>query len=333
MRRASLGLALLMTLPASTLLMPAALASNCNGTSTGLVPLNDLDTGSWLGHQGGLYPGGANARPAAHTDLGLALTQLVTPRDLAGAPDPVLGKVVVLSIGMSNTRNDWSSFMALAQSDPLRNPKVQVVMGAIGGMDAERIRSPASDYWVQVDTMLLAAQASPLQVQMVWLYEAIAGPSGPADAHALRLANDLQAIVQDLKVHFPNLWHVFLGSREYAGYASSTLNPEPYAYASAFSVKWLVERQLGSPVPFATTADPADGVVMPWLSWGPYYWADGLVPRSDGLTWLCSDFNSDGTHPNAAGSLKVAQQLLGFVHTDPVASVLYEQAGAFPGPL
>ena len=36
---------------------PAAVASNCNGTQTGLVPLTDLGAGSYQGHQGGLYPG------------------------------------------------------------------------------------------------------------------------------------------------------------------------------------------------------------------------------------------------------------------------------------
>ena len=33
--------------------------------STGLVPLPDLGTGSYLGEQGGLYPGGQNMPPAA----------------------------------------------------------------------------------------------------------------------------------------------------------------------------------------------------------------------------------------------------------------------------
>ena len=29
------------------------------------------------------------------------------------------------------------------------------------------------------------------------------------------------------------------------------------------------------------------------MAWGPYLWADGEVPRSDGLQWFCSDFASD----------------------------------------
>lgn len=35
-----------------------------------------------------------------------------------------------------------------------------------------------------------------------------------------------------------------MSSRTYGGYATTELNPEPYAYQSGFSVKWLVQDQL-----------------------------------------------------------------------------------------
>ena len=41
-----------------------AAASNCAGTSTGRIPINDLGAGLYLGaFQGGLYPGGRNTPP------------------------------------------------------------------------------------------------------------------------------------------------------------------------------------------------------------------------------------------------------------------------------
>jgi uncharacterized protein (TIGR03437 family) len=57
----------------------------------------------------------------------------------------------------------------------------------------------------------------------------------------------------------------------------------------------------------------------PWLSWGPYLWADGTTARDDGLVWECSDFREDGTHPSESGRQKVAAMLLNFFESDTTA--------------
>jgi hypothetical protein len=82
---------------------------------------------------------------------------------------------------------------------------------------------------------------------------------------------------------FPSA-RTYLSSRTYGGWAKTRLNPEPYAYESGFSVKWLIEQQLkGEP---ALNYDPAKGEVkVPWLSWGPYLWARGTDKRSDGFSY------------------------------------------------
>ena len=95
---------------------------------------------------------------------------------------------------------------------------------------------------------------------------------------------------------------IYLSSRIYAGYASANLHPEPYAYQSGFSVKWLIEDYINGNL-------PED---VPWLAWGPYLWADGTTPRSDGLIWECDDVIGDGTHPGDSGREKVAQLWLQF---------------------
>ena len=46
-------------------------SQNCQNTSRGYPPINDLGAGYWHGAQGGLYPGGSNIRPAAHNNGGL----------------------------------------------------------------------------------------------------------------------------------------------------------------------------------------------------------------------------------------------------------------------
>ena len=127
----------------------------------------------------------------------------------------------------------------------------------------------------------------------------------PADALGLRDA--LRDIVGIMQTRYPNIRIIYFGSRIYAGYATTPLNPEPYAFQSGFAVKWLIDEHINS---------NGEGA---WLAWGPYLWADGLVPRSDGLTWLCSDFQNDGTHPSTTGRQKVAGMLLNFFKTDETA--------------
>lgn len=322
-RKGSVAIALVLVLLIPGAGLAPARASDCTRTSAGFTPLGDLGAGTYLGREGGLYPGGANERPPAHSALGEALARLAVPRDAAGLPDPALGRSVFLSIGMSNTTQEFQRFLPLAAADPARHPQVLVVDGAQGGMDARRIADPLSPYWDTVNARLAAAGATPLQVQAVWLKEAVAGPSRAFPADAQELQGFLRTIVQILKDRFPNLWLTYVSSRIYAGYATTGLNPEPFAYQSGFAVKWLVEEQISSPLPLLTGGAP-----QPWLSWGPYLWADGLVPRSDGLVWECADFRTDGTHPSSSGAQKVAGMLVDFLHSDSTAHIWYTCAGA-----
>ncbi|MBI5362375.1 MAG: hypothetical protein HZA53_04290 [Planctomycetes bacterium] len=305
-------------------------AQLCSNTSVGFTPLSDLGAGTYAGFQGGLYPGGSNVRPAAHDAAGLAQAALVVPRDATGAPSPS-GRIVFASIGMSNGVNEWTQFMPLSNADALRDGHVQVVMCAQGGQAANVIASPTAAYWTYVDSQLAAAGATPAQLQVVWIKEAIAGPTGGFPSATTALQGYLVTILQILKTRYPNLQIAYLTSRIYAGYATTSLNPEPYAYESGFAVKWTIEQQIAGSA--ALNYDASAGPVLaPWVSWGPYMWADGLVPRSDGLTWLCSDYNADGTHPNPTGSTKVANAILSLCHTDPSATAWYIGVPVAPGP-
>jgi hypothetical protein len=81
-------------------------AAACGQTSVGFVPLNDLGTGSYLGSQGGLYPNGSNMKPAAHAQAGLDIAQTIQPLNGTGQVDEANGRIVLLSIGMSNTSKE-----------------------------------------------------------------------------------------------------------------------------------------------------------------------------------------------------------------------------------
>jgi hypothetical protein len=279
-------------------------AADCSRTSVPFTPLTDLKTGRYQGFQGGLYPGGKNAPSKGYLKRGLAYAKLVKPRDASGAP-AANGKVVLLSVGMSNTTQEFSEFVREARAAKT-DPHLVLVDGAQGGQDAEIVKDATANYWRVLDRRLAAASVTGAQVQAVWLKEALARPSETFPADARHLQADLHTIVALLDARFPNLRLVYVSSRTYGGYATTALNPEPYAYQSGFAVKWLVQERI---------AGTLKG--RPWVAWGPYLWTNGTKGRSDGFMWTCSDVRpSDGTHPSPSGQQKIAQLLLKFFSTN-----------------
>jgi lysophospholipase L1-like esterase len=281
-------------------------AAACGQTSTGLVPLTDLGKRRYKGHRGGLYPSGLNQPPRFYLRQGQAAAKRVRP---------ISGRVVLLSIGMSNTTQEFRAFMGLATGDAQIKPTVKLVDGAMGGWDARRVARPGGGYWPALDRRLRAEGVSPLEVQAVWLKEAIAGEDRPFPQDARALRANLRAIVQILARRFPNLRLIYPSSRTYAGYAVTALNPEPAAYDSGFAVRWLIQ-------------DRMQGKLKgPWIGWGPYLWTDGERGRADGLVWKCEDVRKDGTHPSATGAAKVARALLQFFKSDPTAKTWFTTTG------
>jgi hypothetical protein len=314
----------------------AAVGADCGLTSISVRPLNELGSRLYLGFPGGLYPDGSNTRPSAHEAAGLDIAQnQIQPLNRSGNPDPVNGKIVLISIGMSNATAEFgkneNGFKARADVDPARNPQLIIVDGAQSGKTARLWTDYVNDRagtWSEVNNRLAAAGVRPAQVQVVWLKQAESHRNfdwGDFPQHAEALQADLEEIVRGITFHYPNARLTYLSSRTRAytlgGSRAEDLNPEPVAFESAFSVKWMIERQLsGAP---DLNFDPAQGaIVAPWLSWGPYLWTDGINPRSDGFVWLCEDVSQfDFTHPSVeSGVPKVAEQLLAFFKTDPTAT-------------
>jgi hypothetical protein len=274
----------------------------CTQTSTGLVPLTDLGKRKYKGQRGGLYPGGVNQPSRPYLKAGLAAAKRVRP---------INAQVVLLSIGMSNTTQEFRAFMRLAAGDPEVSPAVTLVDGAMGGWDARRV-ARGGGYWQALDRRLAAEGVSPREVQVVWLKEAIAGEDRPFPQDAKALKANLRAIARILARRFPSLRLIYTSSRTYAGYAVTPLNPEPAAYDSGYAVRWLVQDRIER------------RLKGPWIGWGPYLWTDGTKGRADGLTWTCEDVRKDGTHPSPAGAAKVARLLLEFFKSDPTAKTWFK---------
>jgi hypothetical protein len=319
------------------ILVGIKLADDIKFDSSKLKPLTDMaKSEDYQGFKGGLYPDGSNQRPAAHEAAGLALAKQIQPLDAAGKPNPE-GKIVVLSVGMSNTNQAFDGFMRVAKDDKEISPRVVLVNGAQGGMTAAVIQDPEGGrsykdkkdekkfvkYWPEVDNRLAQAKVTPAQVQVVWIKQADGGPSSGFPKYAQTLQAELAKIVQLIHQRYPNVKLVYLSSRTYAGWATTRLNPEPYAFESGLSVRWLIEQQLKGDA--ALNYDPAKGdVKAPWLSWGPYLWANGSTKRGDGFFYEEADFvPSDRTHPSKAGQAKLGRLLLEFFKTDTTTRVWF----------
>jgi hypothetical protein len=283
---------------------------------TGLVPLTEMGADDRYKEQdGGLYGEGRNSPPEEH--LRAAMEQVSRIKTLNAEGKPAAdGRIVMVSISMSNATQEFSTFKRLADSDPAKSNKLTIVDCAQGGQAMAEWAPPQAAPWQEAERRLKAAGVTPEQVQIAWIKLANKQPGGDLQDHGKKLQRDTVAVIQNAKDRFPNLRIAYLGSRIYAGYATGMLNPEPYAYESAFVVRWLIQDQIkGSPeLAYASERGEAKA---PLLLWGPYFWGDGVTPRkSDELVWNRDDFAGDGVHPSPSGREKVAHMLLEFFKTD-----------------
>lgn len=199
------------------------------------VPLTELGSRTYLGFGGGLYEGGRNSAPDDHAALDTERATHIQARDANGGVDPN-GRIVLLSIGMSNTSQEFcgvnitvecvpGSFMQRAATSPAVNRSTLVLMnGAQGGMDAgEWTSASARPFDVVRDGRLASMGVTEKQVQVIWLLEATKQPTAPlpaGNADAFTLETNLGKIVRAIRVRYPNLQQVYLSNRIYGGYAT-----------------------------------------------------------------------------------------------------------------
>ena len=95
--------------------------ANCTRTSVGFTPLMDLGTGTYLGYEGGLYPGAVDQPPEWYDNLGLQYMQQVQPLNSSGQPDPN-GRIVLLSI--RNVQHNAGVLAFQASRRSLSKPRI-----------------------------------------------------------------------------------------------------------------------------------------------------------------------------------------------------------------
>lgn len=335
MRRVPIASAILLSALCADAQFTQAPLARSSVVPSPLVPINDLGATRYKGQQGGLYAAGSNDMSAAHRAVGITRANLVQPLDTNGNPD-ANGKIVFLAIGMSNTTQEFcfntgsgcatGTFKAQAAADAtVDTSKLVIVDGSQAFVTADQWDNSADTAFDTVrDVRLAASSVTEAQVQIVWAKHARATPnvnlpSASADAYSLEtnLGNGMRAI----KTRYPNIQIVFISSRSYGGYATGTLNPEPYAYETGFGVKWVIDAQIVQMNGGGTDSQSGDlnysNGTAPWISWGPYLWANGTTQRYDGLSYASSDYQTDGTHPSQAGRTTIAGLLLTFLKASP----------------
>jgi hypothetical protein len=288
-----------------------------------MKPLDEMDARDrYMGEDGGLYGNGRNTLPSALKTAAAAQTAKIVPLDANGDPSNS-GKIGLVSISMSNATQEYQVFKQIADPDPEKSPRVAIVDCAQGGMAMAQWVDPNGTAWLVADGRLDNAGLDHKQVQVIWVKLANIQPTGALSVHGAILYDNTTVVLQNAMARFPNLRIAYLGSRIYGGYATTALNPEPYAYEGAFVARWLIRDQMNGE-PELNWDNSLGAVRAPLVLWGPYFWADGATPRkSDGLVWLPEDFAADGTHPSTLGRAKVANMLLEFFKEDALAKTWF----------
>lgn len=295
------------------------IVSNIPNTTSPLIPINDLGTGTYQGSQAGLYPNGLNTRPASFDAAGVAIAQSIVPLDASGNPDPVNGKIGLMSLGMSALFDTWLTFTTDFYGDPTVNSKVVLVPGAQPRAYAANFANVNDGFWNPIYQNFLPEWGiTAAQVQIIYFKDIDPNPKGTFPADMAKLQSEYESIAQNVHIKFPNVKIMYFGGPVYTGYSNglNNIDNEPWEYESAFAVKWAIQDQInGKP---SLNWDSTKGTVMaPWMSWGAYPWANGLLARADGLTWACQDIKYDGFHPSDLyGREKETNLMMNFFKSD-----------------
>src|SRR5262249_31501960 len=123
-------------------------------SSVGLKPLTEMSANDkYKGEDGGLYGGGKNEPPEAHQAAARKETAQIVPRDGEGKPAKD-GKIVLVSISMSNATQEFSFFKQLADKDPDKSPLLTIVDCAQGGQAMAEWVDPKGRPWEEADRRL-----------------------------------------------------------------------------------------------------------------------------------------------------------------------------------
>ncbi len=295
----------------------------CDFVSIGHIPLTSMINETWNGQRGGLYPDGSNMRPFEQEQTFLDLALNVRACRPNGVIDNVDGRIVVLGIGSSDARTGFNSLSRSYASDSLRNPTVRFVNASLDGLGLQQTTSSDAAYWDHVAEKLESEGFAKPQVQVAWvMLDDNSNVDTTFPKAAEDVADQLYMLCMNIKEKYPAIKFVYFSGRPYSAYIDPTtttlgqgiVSPRDYIYG--WGVKKFIERQINGVEGY--TFNGAESTI-PAVTWAGYVWADGTTANSEGLAWLCSDFESDGFSLSSSGSEKIGQTLYKALTQDQVS--------------
>lgn len=216
--------------------------------------------------------------------------------ELGSQVQKVDGKLVVAFVGMSNWRQEILAFTKLTRAERIRG--IVWYNAGRGNWDLRGMVENAEEYWAWFKTGIAKRNITTNQIQVLFVKNSVRKGTTIPGYQSLMTEHINQAAKE-----LPFLKQIFISSAIYSGYAQAGApRNEPQAYFEGIAVnEFMIDNENNEP----------------WVSWGPYLWADGLEPRGDGLIWPCEDFELDGVHPATGAENKVADMLYRFLKNSP----------------
>lgn len=317
----------------------AQLELDCSHDSTGLIPLTDFGYSYYGPFRGGLYPGFMNEMPETHLNKGKALSNSMVPLDGEGNVDWETGNILMIGMGGSTASNAFNSMTDTLNTWDYEgvNPCMKLKGLFYGGKDLQdMINTTDPFYWNYLQDKLDARGDTWDNIQIVWMQTHSELPTYDSIAFVKTLVSQYITLLQRMQDSMANVKQVFFTGFHYTGYTHPShelynVLSEPKAYWGNIAIKILIERQIaGDP----ELAFEGPNKKVPYIAWGPYWWADGENPRaSDGLTWSCSEYRDDDTgggfHLEDSGKGKEALMFIDFLATNEVTSKWYLDGAAW----
>lgn len=192
-------------------------------------------------------------------------------------------QLVIVGIGpsiMQNSINGFIPFLSL----PEVNDNIVFVDGSLGS-NQQRFENPDYFGW-NVGINRLPAGLTAEDVDIVFYYNALTGPSGTMEQYVQQAADSFEITYNIISQKYPNVRLILQNSQHYAGWCGTCKAPEPYAYWSKFAVDELIRRR-------------ADGEITgPLIAWNAYQWDDA---------WPANFYNPDGLHLASLGQMATGQ--------------------------